>query len=103
MTRRQGRGIVHAVADHQHAVPGLFERLDLGEFVGGQATRAGALDRAGHDALADPLLTLLLRCRTMDEVKLLRLTLGLRAGAEGGQVVLAERSGKVLARAWLFD
>lgn len=50
-----------------------------------------------------PLLTLLLRCRTMDEVKLLALTLGLRAGAEGGQVVLTERSGKVIARAWLFD
>jgi hypothetical protein len=49
------------------------------------------------------VLSLLLRCRTMDEVKLLGLTLGLRATAEGGQVVLIERSGKVIARAWLFD
>jgi hypothetical protein len=50
-----------------------------------------------------PVLTLLLRCRTMDEVKLLALTLGLRASSEGTQVVLAERRGKVVARAWLFD
>ncbi len=50
-----------------------------------------------------PLLDLLLRCRTMDEVKLLALALGLRAGAEQTSVVLTERGGKVVARAWLFD
>lgn len=50
-----------------------------------------------------PLLDLLLRCRTFDEVKMLALTLGLRAAAEGGQVVLSERKGNVVARAWLFD
>jgi hypothetical protein len=50
-----------------------------------------------------PLLDLLLRCRTMHEVKFLALTLGLRVAAEGGQVVLSERKGKVVARAWLFD
>lgn len=51
-----------------------------------------------------PLLDLLLRCRTMDEVKLLALTLGLRATtADGGQVVLSARQGNVVARAWLFD
>jgi hypothetical protein len=49
------------------------------------------------------LLTLLIRCRTFDEVKLLAFAFGLRAGADGAQVVLVNRKGTVAAQAWLFD
>lgn len=49
------------------------------------------------------LLYLLLRCRTMDEVKLLGLNRGLRAEDKQGCIELSRRDGRVVVRAWLFD
>ncbi|OAM90368.1 hypothetical protein OH491_01315 [Termitidicoccus mucosus] len=49
------------------------------------------------------LSTLLLRCRTMEEVKLLAFAYYLRAVSEGGLVVLTDEKNKVAAQAWLFD
>jgi hypothetical protein len=49
------------------------------------------------------LLTLLIRCTCLDEVKLLAFAYGLRAGEEGGRVMLVNRKGTVAAQAWLFD
>lgn len=49
------------------------------------------------------LLSLLLRCRTMDEVKRLGLTRRLRAENKEGCVELSRLDGRIVARAWLFD
>jgi len=49
------------------------------------------------------LLSLLLRCRTFDEVSLLAFSFGLRAGTEAGRVALVNRKGTVAAQGWLFD
>ncbi len=49
------------------------------------------------------LLQLLLRCSTVAEVHLLAGAFGLRAGEEGGRVLVVNQRGVVAAQAWLFD
>lgn len=49
------------------------------------------------------LLDLLLRCRTMDEVKELAAVMTLRAENEQGLISLYDKRDRVVARAWLFD
>lgn len=55
------------------------------------------------DATKRPLVDLLLRCRTADEVKELADVLRLRFENRGGLVELKDQDGEVAARAWLFD